>query len=204
LDTNKTAEILKELTYVYMYKPTMMKDIGDGLTGEVTKFTLKGLGEGGLDLSVAVKYHDRHKYDEAVSEHIKNEIDVYELLEARQCELVPRLVCHGVFFTFKCICISYVDGQSVRFSEIKKNNDAGKRAACLAALDALHSCGILHGDIHWGNFVFEIKSNRALIIDFGNSVKYGQFQELAVERKLLTEKLDAGDDSINLVQHGKK
>jgi tRNA A-37 threonylcarbamoyl transferase component Bud32 len=91
--------------------------------------------------------------------------------------------------TSKGMCLSYVSGEVVMFSDMT----AQQKSACEMALEELHSCGVKHGDVHYGNFLLD--ENFASIIYFGLSSICSNKAELKREKELLKWKLDNDDDS---------
>jgi tRNA A-37 threonylcarbamoyl transferase component Bud32 len=91
---------------------------------------------------------------------------------------------------WKGICISFVEGEVIQFSVMNE----WQKTACQVALEALHGCGVKHGDVHYKNFL--LNGGFAYIIDFGFSVLCSDQAEFKKERELLAWKLTNNDNSI--------
>jgi serine/threonine protein kinase len=126
--------------------------------------------------------------------HINNEILIYTHLNESSTEWpshVPPVHYSGKFFSYNGSIISFVEGRTIKFSEMSpKQHDA-----CETALRQLHQHNVLHGDIHYGNFIID-SNDKAFIIDFGYSELCDDEELFEKEIMLLKGKLQAGDNSV--------
>jgi tRNA A-37 threonylcarbamoyl transferase component Bud32 len=130
--------------------------------------------------------------DSRARKHIKKELKIYNHLSSRQSSSkhFAQMLAHGSFMiTSKGLCLSYVSGEVIMFSEMT----AQQKSACELALEELHSCGVKHGDVHYG--IFLLNENFASIIDFGLSSICSDEDLLEREKDLLEWKLDNDDNS---------
>jgi hypothetical protein len=198
---------LGRLLHAMFYKQEYVALVADsGLTGQVIRVSLSGLYPDMPD--VVVKsfevYRDEDWRGAHVREHILNEMSIYAHLMTNSSSHedywpahVPVCFYAGTFDLFCGVILAHVanDARVSKFSEMSSL----EKEACLAALRELHACQILHGDVHFGNFVLSNSSKaKAFIIDFGRSkICRGEenqrlFEE---EEQLLVGKLKHGDDS---------
>jgi hypothetical protein len=134
------------------WQPHKWQVAGTGLTGSVIKAREDAYAE-----PLVIKCYDarENKHELAVAEHIAREIKIYKHLDKQEkkkkrekyVELahVPKLVVYGSFYVFKCVCVSYIDGSCVLFSQMSEAH----KAACRHALRELHKRHVKHNDIHY-------------------------------------------------------
>jgi hypothetical protein len=185
-----------------------VQSAGSGLTGEVPRVRLSSLYCGMPDVVVKFFAANREKdwRDAYFREHIMNEIQIYTYLINKTSPYqwpsrIPVCFYAGKLDLLCGVVLEHVaeDARVSTFSSM----DGQEKEACKAALHELHTCGILHRDVHYANFLLSDSSpGKAFIIDFGHSKICNRdenehlFEE---EKKLLEGKLSSGDDSVEQI-----
>lgn len=103
--------------------------------------------------------------------------------------MVPRFLAHGLTFAASryCIVLEFVPG--VLLHELPKPLPDKVRTAAAAALEAVHSCGVIHGDLHAGNVMVCQQQEgppRVVLIDFEHAELAASVQDAAAS--MLKEK----------------
>jgi tRNA A-37 threonylcarbamoyl transferase component Bud32 len=183
---------------IFVCCPGKTEIIASCLTGDLCKVKIND------DLSVVVKHYEEYEIEDEMDEknlkarrHIDNEVCIYthlHLLSADWPSHVPVLHYAGVFLSFRGVIISFIKGKVVKFSKMTQE----QRVACESALKELHEYKLLHGDIHYRNFVIN-SENKAYILDFGFTKVCSNDELFEKERMLLRGKLQELDNSVTQV-----
>ena len=99
-----------------------------------------------------------------------HEADIYKLLRSLWGKTVPSLVFEGELEDGTFAVITTDEGESIANVEVKKANRKSVRKHAHAALKAVHSNGILHGDVALRNLVIDDNCN-VKVIDFGRAIQ---------------------------------
>jgi tRNA A-37 threonylcarbamoyl transferase component Bud32 len=192
------SDELSNFFMTWLCCPERTQFVGHGLAGDIRKVNIDG------NLSVVLKLYDTFRNDDLEDwrtvdsrRHIDNEDLIYmHLNQSGVCwpSHVPHLHYAGSFLSFRGVILSFVEGRKIKFSRMIPS----QKAACVAALEQLHQHEILHGDIHYGNFIIDW-DNKAYIIDFGFSKVCTDADLLEKEMMLLKSKLSEGDNTVDQV-----
>jgi hypothetical protein len=135
---NNRPALLQRLENACVNEQLVTEVIGDGLTGEIFKATIS---DGERPDCCVINCYDVFKFEPRVRKHIKNELGIYKHLSSRRTlsKHFPQLLAHGSFMiTSKGLCLSYVSGEVIFFSDMT----AKQKSACKVALQELHNCGV--------------------------------------------------------------
>jgi tRNA A-37 threonylcarbamoyl transferase component Bud32 len=117
--------------------------------------------------TLSEKDHDRHKEDGKL--RFQHEIDLYQgPLRMLQGTAVPFMLYGGRFYPGRFIIALSDEGDSLM--HIEGVSDAEKKAmheSFRQALASVHNAGVLHGDIHPRNLVWNRVTGQGRIVDFG-------------------------------------
>ncbi|KAG2449379.1 hypothetical protein HYH02_005530 [Chlamydomonas schloesseri] len=102
--------------------------------------------------AAAVKLVDLWQGPEG-KEAVLREVRTYQLLQPLQGVNVPRLLGYGFCDEWQYFLATSLEGPTLASEEGWALGDEATCAAAFAALDAVHRCGVLHGDIALRNFV---------------------------------------------------
>jgi tRNA A-37 threonylcarbamoyl transferase component Bud32 len=114
--------------------------------------------------------------DKDKRKELKNEIKVYQLLQAAGVTCLPKFVFGGVVYVFLAVITEFINGKSFKFDQM---NNLPK-INCVKSLRILHDNDVLHCDLRSSNFIFN--ENECCIIDFG----FSQISE-KIDQKALDE-----------------
>ncbi|PNW88095.1 hypothetical protein CHLRE_01g013900v5 [Chlamydomonas reinhardtii] len=119
--------------------------LGDSSLGVVLQGVLGGL-------PAAVKLVDLWQQLEG-RELLQHEVGIYGELQPLQGSYVPQLLGYGYCDGWQYFLATSLEGPSLNREDGWTLGEAVTRAGAFAALDAVHACGVLHGDIALRNFV---------------------------------------------------
>ncbi|KAJ3275061.1 hypothetical protein HK104_003981 [Borealophlyctis nickersoniae] len=138
--------------------------------GTVVEGTMRGL-------KVIFKILDETKHD---STELDEEVGQYQNLTPLQGVSIPRFLGYIRVWDMLRIVVMEDCGQSVK-SLIDGSNVQLMRTGCLACLEALHSVGMVHGDVRLDNFVY-LAGAGVRVVDFGRTCA-GTQTEMNEERE---------------------
>ena len=110
-------------------------------------------------LGIAVKHADLWKSPEMLAE-LRKEVAVYKALFDLQGRCIPQLKLFGHWQGSYCI------GLSVHGSTPDGQLDSIQKQKIVDIVNAIHSRGVIHGDIRKENFLVD-ESGNPFVIDFG-------------------------------------
>ncbi|PNH00045.1 hypothetical protein TSOC_014152 [Tetrabaena socialis] len=102
--------------------------------------------------AAAVKLVDLWQGPEG-KEAVLREVRTYQLLQPLQGVYVPHLLGYGFCDGWQYFLATSLEGPTLTSEEGWALGEEATCAAAFAALDAVHRCGVLHGDIALRNFV---------------------------------------------------
>ncbi|KAG0038600.1 hypothetical protein BGZ82_011494 [Podila clonocystis] len=122
-------------------------------------------------------------------DELRNEIDVYGVLQALQGVWIPRMKLEGTMNGFEVVLATESAGNNIS-NERLDPSDCNKIQRALAAV---HNCGVLHGDLKPDNIVVRRDgfSSKFMIIDFGLSTFTTDEVKLRCEKEELDSILAA-------------
>ncbi|TPX53863.1 hypothetical protein PhCBS80983_g06122 [Powellomyces hirtus] len=142
------------LTDVDIRDVTFIKGRDRSRAGAVVGGTFRGE-------NVIFKIVDDTKNSQFATE-LDNEVDHYRALAHLQGRIIPRFL--GYIRVWNMLRILVLEDCGL---PVKKSGLTGQLMdECLACLRTLHQCGIIHGDVHMGNFVHSPFSG-VRVLDFG-------------------------------------
>ena len=109
-------------------------------------------------LGIAIKHADLWKSPELLAE-FRNEVAIYNALSDLQCICIPQLKLFGHWQGSYCI------GLTVHGSTPDRLHSSQQKKI-IEIMDAIHSRGIIHGDIKKENILGDASGN-PFVIDFG-------------------------------------
>jgi serine/threonine protein kinase len=208
-DSGWSSKELSILRVVWLCFRQNIEKIGHGLSGPIYKVRFNQLDPqfdklvplSLLSSSFVVKSYcvfDNTHASAMAHEHIEQEMKVYVKLQLNKSSSWPALHYAGTFDVFRGLVLEFVDGRVVKFSKMSQR----EKDACKAALRDLHNINILHGDMHYRNFILTNSEDtngakKAIVIDFGCSQIAAKQSELNKEEAILSWKLEQGDDSMD-------
>ena len=176
--------------------PGDAEEIARGRVGSVYRKTIRGVDV----VCKVLRIGERENEDEwrEVLGEMQREHEAYNRLEALQGKVVPRFLAEGGYLggCVQLLATEYAgasldDHEDVAALPIAR--DVATRA--LAALDAVHAAGVLHGDVALRNFVMREVDGAVLVLDFGFAVFREEVEEeewvarVARERAKLLEEM---------------
>ena len=172
------------------------EEIARGRVGSVYRKTIRGVDVVCKVLRIGERESD-DEWREVLGE-MQREHEAYNRLEALQGKVVPRFLAEGGYLggCVQLLATEYAgasldDHEDVAALPIAR--DVATRA--LAALDAVHAAGVLHGDVALRNFVMREVDGAVLVLDFGFAVFREEVEEeewvarVARERAKLLEEM---------------
>ncbi|KAG2485642.1 hypothetical protein HYH03_015614 [Edaphochlamys debaryana] len=102
--------------------------------------------------AAAVKLVDLWQGPEG-KEALQREVRIYQVLQPLQGVFVPHLLGYGFCDGWQYFLASSLEGPTLSSEEGWALGEEATCAAAFAALDAVHRCGVLHGDIALRNLV---------------------------------------------------
>ncbi|KAI9011549.1 hypothetical protein BC832DRAFT_352991 [Gaertneriomyces semiglobifer] len=130
---------------------------------------------------VIFKIVDETKHD-ALTQELAHEVSVYEKLARLQGSVIPRFFGYVQVWEMLRVIVLEDCGTSLRALLQTTDNVEALRQDCCIALVALHSTGIVHGDVRLENFVVSQRGVRILDLAFARE---GTEVEMADELKEL-------------------
>ncbi|KAG2489304.1 hypothetical protein HYH03_012136 [Edaphochlamys debaryana] len=106
--------------------------------------------------SAAVKLVDLWQGPEG-KEAILREVRIYQLLKPLQGVYVPHLLGYGFCDGWQYFLATSLEGPNLDSEEGWTVDEEATCAAAFTALDAVHRCGVLHGDVALRNFVLVVQ-----------------------------------------------
>ena len=147
--------------------------IARGRVGSVYRKTIRGVDVACKVLRIGERAGGEEEWCEVLKE-LRREAEAYARLRPLQGVRVPRFLT-TVGYLGGCVQILATEYAGVSLEEFvdeeKERVPRELAAAALAALDAVHARGVLHGDVALRNFVVRRESDGAvLLLDFGFAV----------------------------------
>lgn len=146
---------------------------GSGRSGNVYQFSFDG-NEMALKLC-----SDKELFDE-----IENEANILKILNKMNCSYVPKLKKAYRENENYFLVSQFINGEHLPFDE---NMPLLRKFQYIEALEAIHNCGVLHGDIREENFI--ATKDKVYVIDFGFSKLNSSRQERDAEMNELRSRL---------------
>jgi hypothetical protein len=152
--------------YMSDYSTRVRRLIGSGRTGHTELLTY---GEPTQRRSVVVKFGCVAK-DPDLEEDLEHEANIYSALGAVQGKFVPSFLGAGLDSVVSNLYTLSTTPEGVSVDALDGISE-DEISAAMVALDAIHKCGVLHGDVRTANVLVnrEEKPSKVTLVDFGMS-----------------------------------
>jgi hypothetical protein len=162
------VQVNRSLDDYYMsdYSTRVRRVIGSGRSGRTELLTY---GEPKQRHSLVVKFGCVAK-DPDLEEDLEHEAEIYGALEAVQGKFVPSFLGVGLDGVVSNLYTLSTTPEGVSVDTLDDISEE-EMSAAMVALDAIHKCGVLHGDVREANVLVnrEEKPSKVTLVDFGMS-----------------------------------
>ena len=155
--------------------------IGEGRTGCILRLFDPVSGRSFVAKGVNEKYH-KDVIKEDILRELQNEVRIYKKLKPLQGNVVPFF--HGAVYLYGSMYTLIIDELDADRLDPDKLSVEEKKAV-VAALDKIHSLGVLHGDIREDNILVGRHEKCPFFVDFGFSRECRSKKAFKEEKKEL-------------------